>query len=305
MRPRPRKRDPRFSEVPSAWQPPTRRAASGSRGAPTATSPAMPRSPVTDAPVPGRRQPRRGDRDAPDDRRCACRFRPRGRRRPGAADPTPTAAPAAPAPARKPNKFMADLGKAMQAAAESARTDTLERFSAEAKTHIESIHADSANEATDLRKQADDDSLPSVTGRRRRSPASAKRPTSASPIARPSSSRDRGARRPDRDAHRAGPGPRRPFEAEMADVLRAPARRARPDPLRGHGREPARAAAFDREAWSDAARRASAPPPARRSPSRPRPPPRPPPSRPSRPSPSHAAGRRGRGRAAGRRGDRR
>jgi len=74
------------------------------------------------------------------------------------ADTTPTAAPApASAPARKPNKFMADLGKAMQAAAESARTDTLERFGAEAKTHIESIHADSANEATDLRKQADDD----------------------------------------------------------------------------------------------------------------------------------------------------
>jgi hypothetical protein len=45
----------------------------------------------------------------------------------------------------------------MQAAAESARTDTLERFGAEAKTHIEGIHADSANEATDLRKQADDD----------------------------------------------------------------------------------------------------------------------------------------------------
>jgi hypothetical protein len=58
---------------------------------------------------------------------------------------------------RKPNKFMADLTKAMQAAAESARTDTLERFGAEAKAHIESIHASTADEATTLRKKADDD----------------------------------------------------------------------------------------------------------------------------------------------------
>jgi hypothetical protein len=58
---------------------------------------------------------------------------------------------------RKPNKFMADLTKAMQAAAESARTDTLERFGAEAKSHIESIHASTADEATELRKKADDD----------------------------------------------------------------------------------------------------------------------------------------------------
>jgi hypothetical protein len=52
---------------------------------------------------------------------------------------------------------MADLTKAMQAAAETAREDTLARFNAEAKTHIEHIHATSATEATDLRKQADDD----------------------------------------------------------------------------------------------------------------------------------------------------
>jgi hypothetical protein len=58
---------------------------------------------------------------------------------------------------RKPNKFMADLTKAMQAAAEAARADTLERFSAEAKAHIESIHASTADEATQLRKKADDD----------------------------------------------------------------------------------------------------------------------------------------------------
>ncbi len=68
----------------------------------------------------------------------------------------PAAAPA-PAPTRKPNKFMADLTKAMQTAAEAARADTLERFSAEAKTHIEAIHASTADEATVLRKRADDD----------------------------------------------------------------------------------------------------------------------------------------------------
>jgi len=64
---------------------------------------------------------------------------------------------AASAVARKPNKFMADLSRAMQAAAESARADALERLAADAKTHIESIHADSATEATVLRKRADDD----------------------------------------------------------------------------------------------------------------------------------------------------
>ena len=58
---------------------------------------------------------------------------------------------------RKPNKFMADLTKAMQTAAEAARADTLERFGAEAKAHIESIHASTADEATELRKKADDD----------------------------------------------------------------------------------------------------------------------------------------------------
>jgi hypothetical protein len=61
------------------------------------------------------------------------------------------------APMRKANKFMADLTKAMQVAAEAARTDTLERFSAEAKAHIESIHASTSDASTELRKKADDD----------------------------------------------------------------------------------------------------------------------------------------------------
>ena len=79
---------------------------------------------------------------------------------PAPAAPTPPAAAAAPAPGpapRKTNKFLADLTKAMQAAAESARTDTLERVAADAKTVVESIHAASSTEATELRKRADDD----------------------------------------------------------------------------------------------------------------------------------------------------
>lgn len=71
-----------------------------------------------------------------------------------------TNAPATPAPAaapRRPNKFMADLTKAMQAAAETAREETLGRLAADAKAFIEEIHAASATEATGLRKKADDD----------------------------------------------------------------------------------------------------------------------------------------------------
>src|SRR5688572_3345068 len=75
-----------------------------------------------------------------------------------AADPSPVDASDTPIASRQqPNKFMADLTKAMQGAAETAKADTLARYSAEAKTHIESIHATTAVEATELRKQADDD----------------------------------------------------------------------------------------------------------------------------------------------------
>ena len=76
------------------------------------------------------------------------------------ADAAPVAetAPAAVAgPARKSNKFMADLTKAMQTAAEAARADVLEKFNADAKAHIETIHASTADEATQLRKRADED----------------------------------------------------------------------------------------------------------------------------------------------------
>ncbi|HSL76738.1 MAG TPA: hypothetical protein VK867_07330 [Candidatus Limnocylindrales bacterium] len=71
--------------------------------------------------------------------------------------PASAAVTPAPSPSRKTNKFMADLTKAMQTAAEAARADSLERFSADAKAHIEGIHTSTADEATDLRKKADED----------------------------------------------------------------------------------------------------------------------------------------------------
>jgi len=52
---------------------------------------------------------------------------------------------------------MADLARAMQVAAEAARTDTLARLSQDVKAYIEAIHAQAATDATDLRKRADDD----------------------------------------------------------------------------------------------------------------------------------------------------
>jgi hypothetical protein len=59
--------------------------------------------------------------------------------------------------ARPPTKFMADLSRAMQAAAESSRDETMTRLGVDAKTVTEGIHARSAAEATSLRRQADDD----------------------------------------------------------------------------------------------------------------------------------------------------
>ena len=60
-------------------------------------------------------------------------------------------------PAAKPTKFLADLTKAMQVAAESAREQTLTQFQADAKTFVELIHERSATENTSLRAQADED----------------------------------------------------------------------------------------------------------------------------------------------------
>jgi len=71
-----------------------------------------------------------------------------------AASVSPAPSPAA---ARKPNKFLADLTKAMQAAAESAREDSIARFAADAKAFVEQIHARSTEESADLRRTADID----------------------------------------------------------------------------------------------------------------------------------------------------
>jgi hypothetical protein len=58
---------------------------------------------------------------------------------------------------KRPTKFLADLTRAMQAAAEEARAQTLSQLQADAKAFIEEIHARSASDVTDLRKEADDD----------------------------------------------------------------------------------------------------------------------------------------------------
>ena len=58
---------------------------------------------------------------------------------------------------KAPSKFMADLTKAMQAAAESAREEALSRLAAEAKASIEEIHVRSATESAELRRQTDED----------------------------------------------------------------------------------------------------------------------------------------------------
>ena len=58
---------------------------------------------------------------------------------------------------KRPTKFLADLTKAMQVAAEAARAQTLTQLQADAKAYVEEIHGRSSGDATELRKQADDD----------------------------------------------------------------------------------------------------------------------------------------------------
>ena len=76
---------------------------------------------------------------------------------PVTAEPAPAPSAPTPPPARKPTKFMADLTKAMQAAAEDARSRALTQLQADAKGHVESIHGRSSTEAAGLRRAADDD----------------------------------------------------------------------------------------------------------------------------------------------------
>jgi hypothetical protein len=58
---------------------------------------------------------------------------------------------------RRPTKFMADLSRAMQTAAETSRDESMTRFAADAKVAIDDIRSRSAEEAAALRRQADDD----------------------------------------------------------------------------------------------------------------------------------------------------
>ena len=58
---------------------------------------------------------------------------------------------------RRPTKFMAELSRAMQTAVETSRDETMARLAADAKTVVEEIHAASAGEAAELRRNADDD----------------------------------------------------------------------------------------------------------------------------------------------------
>lgn len=58
---------------------------------------------------------------------------------------------------RRATKFLADLSRAMQAAAEQARSETMARFDGEAKAVVEEIRARATDEAADLRRKADDD----------------------------------------------------------------------------------------------------------------------------------------------------
>jgi len=59
--------------------------------------------------------------------------------------------------ARRPTKFMADLSRAMQAAAEASRDETMTRFGTDAKVAVDEIRTGSADEAAALRRRADDD----------------------------------------------------------------------------------------------------------------------------------------------------
>jgi hypothetical protein len=76
---------------------------------------------------------------------------------PSAPAPSTTPDPGARPSVRKPTKFLADLTKAMQAAAGAEREETLELFQLEAKSFVESIHGRASTEAESLKKQADED----------------------------------------------------------------------------------------------------------------------------------------------------
>ena len=82
------------------------------------------------------------------------------------------------APRKPQSKFMTDLTKAMQVAAEEARGRTLAQFQAEAKAHVEQIHARSATEA-EAAPSATSVILPRRQGRRHSGPLRSRPPMPA------------------------------------------------------------------------------------------------------------------------------
>ena len=75
-----------------------------------------------------------------------------------AAVDAPPVAPAEPSAApHLPTRFLAEMARAMQAAASDERGRVLETFRVDVKTYIEGIHGRAADEVGQLKKQADDD----------------------------------------------------------------------------------------------------------------------------------------------------
>jgi hypothetical protein len=62
-----------------------------------------------------------------------------------------------PASGKQPTRLMADLTRAMQTAALTARSATMEQFTADAKSQTEAVHQRAAEEASGLRQRAEDD----------------------------------------------------------------------------------------------------------------------------------------------------
>lgn len=86
---------------------------------------------------------------------------PEGSAREGSAPEAPALAEApgstrTPA-SRRPSRFLAELTRAMHAAAEEGRVATLEQLHAEGKTAVEEIQSRSTDDATAIRRHADDD----------------------------------------------------------------------------------------------------------------------------------------------------
>ena len=119
----------------------------------------------------------------------------------------------------------------MQATAEAARAETIERFAAEAKAASERVQADAAEEITELRRNADDD-VASIRDWSKGEIARIREETETQDHraqVRPRG-RARDARRRRRAPHRARQRRGRRLRAEMADLLRAPPRRGRSRP---------------------------------------------------------------------------